>query len=138
MRPSWSPYGSVIHLKRQLGVNQLARLCAHEPIADVAVDGLPRGVSCIKAPLQTIHGAADVDEADISTRVAVDQRSANCMEEAVRSFTSMRSRCRSSRTVVTFRNQLPDFRVVWCSSVHGFQTCITVEPFRCARATMTQ
>ncbi|GFV13079.1 uncharacterized protein TNCV_4714041 [Trichonephila clavipes] len=38
-----------------------------------------------------------IDEANISTPVAVDQRAANCLEEAVRSFTTMRSRCRSLR-----------------------------------------
>ncbi|GFX72027.1 hypothetical protein TNCV_1892341, partial [Trichonephila clavipes] len=32
-----------------------------------------------------------IDEVDISTPVAVDQRAANCLEEAVRSFTVMRS-----------------------------------------------
>ncbi|GFX94019.1 uncharacterized protein TNCV_3413811 [Trichonephila clavipes] len=53
-----------------------------------------------------------IDEADISTNVSVDQCSANCLEEAVRSFTAMRSRCRSSRAVVTFRHPLPVFRVV--------------------------
>ncbi|GFY20423.1 CCHC-type domain-containing protein [Trichonephila clavipes] len=40
---------SVIHLKRQLGVNQIARLCAHELNADPVIDGLPslrlRGLS---------------------------------------------------------------------------------------------
>ncbi|GFX56700.1 uncharacterized protein TNCV_494481 [Trichonephila clavipes] len=35
-----------------------------------------------------------IDEADISTPVEV-QRAANCLEEAVRSFTAMQSRCRS-------------------------------------------
>ncbi|GFY10054.1 uncharacterized protein TNCV_1945991 [Trichonephila clavipes] len=34
-----------------------------------------------------------IDETDISIPVAVDQRAANCLEEAVRSFTAMRSRC---------------------------------------------
>ncbi|PRD31560.1 UNVERIFIED_CONTAM: hypothetical protein NCL1_23207 [Trichonephila clavipes] len=75
-----------------------------------------------------------IDEADISTPVAVDQRAANCLEEAVRSFTTMRSKCRSSYTEVTFRRPLPIFRVVRCSSVHCFQTRITVELFRCTRA----
>ncbi|GFU02696.1 RNase H domain-containing protein [Trichonephila clavipes] len=46
----------------------------------------------------------------------------------------MRSRCRPSRADVTFRRSLPIFRVVLCSWVHYFQTHITVEPFRCARA----
>ncbi|GFV18728.1 uncharacterized protein TNCV_4756151 [Trichonephila clavipes] len=31
------------------------------------------------------------DEADISTPVAIDQRTANCLDEAVRSFIAMRS-----------------------------------------------
>ncbi|GFV75173.1 hypothetical protein TNCV_3190221 [Trichonephila clavipes] len=54
MRPSWSH-----KLKRdssektKLSANKLARLCAHEPIADAAVDDLP-------------------------TSVAVDQHAANC------------------------------------------------------------
>ncbi|GFW24336.1 uncharacterized protein TNCV_605831 [Trichonephila clavipes] len=41
-----------------------------------------------------------IDEADISTPVAVDQRAANYLEEAVRSFTAMQSRCRSSHASV--------------------------------------
>ncbi|GFV87122.1 uncharacterized protein TNCV_5113401 [Trichonephila clavipes] len=53
-----------------------------------------------------------IDEADISTPVAVDQCAANCLEEDVRSFTVMRSRCRSMRYDVTFRHPLPIFRVV--------------------------
>ncbi|GFV76085.1 uncharacterized protein TNCV_4671741 [Trichonephila clavipes] len=44
-----------------------------------------------------------IDEADISTLVAVDQHATNCLEEAVRSFTVTRSRCRSSRADVTIR-----------------------------------
>ncbi|GFV61986.1 uncharacterized protein TNCV_4107891 [Trichonephila clavipes] len=63
-----------------------------------------------------------IDEADISTSVAVDQRTAKCLEEAVRSFTVMGSRCRSSRADVTFHRPLPVFRVARCSSVHCFQT----------------
>ncbi|GFV83539.1 uncharacterized protein TNCV_5120291 [Trichonephila clavipes] len=57
------------------------------------------------------------DEAVISTPVEVNQRAANSLEEAVRSFTTMRSRCRSSCADVTFRRPLPVFRVVRCSSV---------------------
>ncbi|GFV67625.1 hypothetical protein TNCV_4623051 [Trichonephila clavipes] len=91
MRLSWCP--KLTHLKRQLGANQLARLYAHEPIADTAVDGLP-------------------------TPVAVNQRAVNCLEEAVRSFTAMWSRCRSSRADITFLHLLPVLRVVRCSSVH--------------------
>ncbi|GFV42431.1 uncharacterized protein TNCV_3646671 [Trichonephila clavipes] len=41
-----------------------------------------------------------IEEADISTPVAVDQHGDNYLEEAVRSFTAMRSRCRSSRADV--------------------------------------
>ncbi|GFW91248.1 uncharacterized protein TNCV_736631 [Trichonephila clavipes] len=75
-----------------------------------------------------------IDKADISTFVAVDQRAANCLEEAVRSFTTMWSKFRSSHADVTFRHPLPVFRVVWCSPVHCLQTCVTVELFRCTRA----
>ncbi|GFW72523.1 uncharacterized protein TNCV_3797511 [Trichonephila clavipes] len=124
----------MIHLKRQLGANQFARLCAHEPIADAAVDGLPVLGSCIKTPLHAIRGAADVNEVGISTPVAVDQRVANYLEETVRSFTAMRSKCRSSRADITFRRPLPVLRVVRCSLVHCLQTCITVELFHCTRA----
>ncbi|GFW28283.1 uncharacterized protein TNCV_4639501 [Trichonephila clavipes] len=53
-----------------------------------------------------------IDEADISTTIAVDLRAANYLEEAVRSLTVMQSRCRSSRTDVTFHRSLPVFRVV--------------------------
>ena len=35
------PQTSEIHLKDQLGVNQLARLCVHELITNTAVGGLP-------------------------------------------------------------------------------------------------
>ncbi|GFT89173.1 uncharacterized protein TNCV_3085511 [Trichonephila clavipes] len=101
MRPSWSHKLKVIHLKRQLGVKQLARSCAHEPIAHSAVDNLP-------------------------TPVVVGQPAANCLEEAVRSFPVMWSRCRSSRADITFRRPLPVYRVVRYSSVHCFQTPITV------------
>ena len=37
-----------------------------------------------------------IDEVEINTPVAIDQRAANSLEEAVWSFTTMRSRCRSS------------------------------------------
>ncbi|GFS89315.1 uncharacterized protein TNCV_3399891 [Trichonephila clavipes] len=68
-----------------------------------------------------------IDEVDIKTPVPVDQRSTNCLEEAVRSFTG--SRFRSLRSDVNFRRPLPVFLVVRCSSVHCFQTRITVELF---------
>ncbi|PRD31567.1 UNVERIFIED_CONTAM: hypothetical protein NCL1_23179 [Trichonephila clavipes] len=75
-----------------------------------------------------------IDDADISTAAAVDQRAVNCLEEAVRSFIAMQSRCRSSCAEVTFRRSLPVFRVVRLSSVYCFQTRITVELFRCTQA----
>ncbi|GFT12458.1 uncharacterized protein TNCV_4336211 [Trichonephila clavipes] len=74
-----------------------------------------------------------VDEADISIPVAVEQCAVNCLEEAVRSFTVMRSRCQSSRADVTFRRPQPVFQVARCSSGHCFQTRITVSP-NCTRA----
>ncbi|GFX77759.1 uncharacterized protein TNCV_1106761 [Trichonephila clavipes] len=79
-----------------------------------------------------------IDEADISTPVAVDQRAVNCLEEAVRSFTAMGSRCRLSRADVTFHRPLPVFRVVRCSVVYCFQTQITVELFRCSRVSIAR
>ncbi|GFV53202.1 uncharacterized protein TNCV_1065611, partial [Trichonephila clavipes] len=65
---------------------------------------------------------------------AVDQRAAKLLEETVRSFTAMRSRCRASRADVAFRRPLPVFRVVRCSSVHCFQTRIAMELFFCTLA----
>ncbi|GFT51995.1 uncharacterized protein TNCV_2058441 [Trichonephila clavipes] len=79
-----------------------------------------------------------VGETDISTPVAVDQRVANCLEEAARSFTTMWSRYRSSRADVTFLRPLPLFRVFRSSLVHCFETRITVELFHCTRAPITQ
>ncbi|GFT43424.1 uncharacterized protein TNCV_814791 [Trichonephila clavipes] len=55
-----------------------------------------------------------IDEAEIKTPVAVDQHAANCLEEAVRSFTVMRSRCRLSGADAIFYRPLPVFRVVRC------------------------
>ncbi|GFW55086.1 uncharacterized protein TNCV_2787011 [Trichonephila clavipes] len=129
------------HLQGVLPQNWLARLSSHESIADAGVDDLPLGRSCIKAPLHAIHGPADIDEltiADISTPVTVSQRAANCLEEAVRSFTIMRSRCQTSRADVTFLHPLPVFRVVRCLSVPCFQTRIAVELFRCTRTPIPQ
>ncbi|GFU58771.1 uncharacterized protein TNCV_3089121 [Trichonephila clavipes] len=60
-------------------------------------------------PLHAIHDVAQVDEADITTPVAVDQIAAKCLKEAVQSFTTMRSRCRLSRSDVTFRHPLQFF-----------------------------
>ncbi|GFW53679.1 uncharacterized protein TNCV_4815801 [Trichonephila clavipes] len=73
-------------------------------------------------------------DVDISTPVAVDQLAANCLEEAVRSFTTMRSRCRLSYADVTFCHPLSVFRFVRNSSVRCFKTRITGELFRCTRA----
>ncbi|GFU92161.1 ribonuclease H [Trichonephila clavipes] len=50
----------------------------------------------------------------------------------------MWSRCRSSGTDVTFRHPLPAFRVAWCSSVHCFQTRITLEQFHSTLAPIVQ
>ncbi|GFT77615.1 uncharacterized protein TNCV_821711 [Trichonephila clavipes] len=75
-----------------------------------------------------------MDEADISIPVAVDQRATKCLDEAIRSFTVMRSMCRSSRVYVDFGRPLPVFRVVRCSSVHCFETGMAVEWLHCTRA----
>ncbi|GFT75373.1 uncharacterized protein TNCV_968061 [Trichonephila clavipes] len=75
-----------------------------------------------------------IDEVNASAPVLVDQSAANCLEEAVRSFTAMRHRYQSSRADVTFRYPVPVFRVVRWSSIHCFQTRITVELFCCTRA----
>ncbi|GFW56462.1 uncharacterized protein TNCV_3313981 [Trichonephila clavipes] len=90
-----------------------------------------------------MNGICKVDKGEthgVSTSipVVVDQRTANFLEEAVQLFTAMRSRCRSSRSDVTFRHPLPVFRVVPCSSVQCFQTRITVELFRCTQAPIAQ
>ena len=87
------------------------------------IGDLPGGGSCIK-----VHG-----EAGISTPVAVKQRAAICLEEAVWSFTAMW--CRSSRADVTFRYPLPYFRVVQC---HSLRPRITVELFCCTWAAVAR
>ncbi|GFV52279.1 hypothetical protein TNCV_3197791 [Trichonephila clavipes] len=72
------------------------------------------------APLHAIHSAAAVDELApvvISLPVVVDQHAANCLEEAVRSFSAMRSRCRSLRADIKFHHPLPVFRVARKQSV---------------------
>ncbi|GFU56546.1 uncharacterized protein TNCV_2773261 [Trichonephila clavipes] len=86
------------------------------------------------ARIPRCSGRQRIDEADISTHVGVDKRAANCLDEAVRSFTATRSICRSSRADVSFRRLLTVVRVVRGSSVHCFQTRITVELFCCTRA----
>ncbi|GFX69537.1 hypothetical protein TNCV_1769061 [Trichonephila clavipes] len=92
-------------------------------LRDAAIVGLPSGGSCIKATFARNLRCSRrrlIDEADISTPVAVDQRAANWLEEAVRSFSAMRSRSRSSRdNVVTFRRPL---LVVRGSSDRCFET----------------
>ena len=52
----------MIHLKILLSVNHLTRLCAYKPIADVDMDGIPRGGSCIKATLHAAICGADVNK----------------------------------------------------------------------------
>ena len=63
-----------------------------------------------------------IEETDISTPVTVDQRAANCLEEAVGSFIAMRSRFQTSCADFIFRHSLPFSWVIWCSRVHCFQT----------------
>ena len=57
---------------------------------------------------------SQIDETDISTPVAVDQSAANCLEEDIRSFTTMGSRCRSSLADFTFRrSSISKFISLW-------------------------
>ncbi|GFU53669.1 uncharacterized protein TNCV_1470731 [Trichonephila clavipes] len=79
-----------------------------------------------------------IDEADISTPVALDQSAFNCLEETVGEFTVMRIRCRSSCADVIFRRPLPVFQIVQGSSAHCFKTRITVELFRSTRAPISR
>ena len=88
----------------------------------------------MQATLVCREGDKRIHEPDISTPVAVDQRAANCQEEASRLFRAMWSRCQSSLADITFRHPLPVFRFVRCSSVHCFQTTITLKLFHCTRA----
>ena len=75
----------MIHLKRQLGANQPAWLCVHEPIADAAVDGLPWGDhKDTLAPSPLCGRRRRINEADFSSPVALDQRDSSCLDEAVR------------------------------------------------------
>ncbi|GFY11089.1 uncharacterized protein TNCV_4470751 [Trichonephila clavipes] len=68
-----------------------------------------------------------IDEVDISTPVEVDQRAAYCLEEAVRLFTAMRSRCQSSRADVTsiVHCQLFDVRWSTASKLASLWNCST-------------
>ncbi|GFW12723.1 uncharacterized protein TNCV_3884331 [Trichonephila clavipes] len=75
-----------------------------------------------------------IDEADISTSVAIDPRAANCLEESCTVFYRQRTRSQSSRANPTFRRPLPVFGVVRFSSVHCLQIRSTVELFRSTRA----
>ena len=79
-----------------------------------------------------------IGEADSNTPVAADQSVAKCLNEAIRSDTAMRTRCLPLRVDVTFRRPLPEFRVVRFSSVHCFQTRITVLLLRCTRAAIAR
>ena len=140
-QPSWSHKLKRDSSGSQFGANQLASLCAHQSIADTVIDGLPWGGILYKvtfAHSPRCIRRRRIDVADINTRVTADQCAANCLEEAVRSFTAMRNRCRSSRADVTFRSPLPVFRVVWCSSVHYFQTLITMELLRCTQTAIAR
>ncbi|PRD22758.1 UNVERIFIED_CONTAM: hypothetical protein NCL1_48281 [Trichonephila clavipes] len=74
-----------------------------------------------------------IDEADISTPVAVDQHAANCLKEVVQSFIAMRSRCRSSTADVTFCRPL--LRVVRCSEPEYLETQFEDH---CSRAVLKQ
>ncbi|GFV14291.1 uncharacterized protein TNCV_807231 [Trichonephila clavipes] len=121
--------------------SMLTRICAHELTADAAgrwfiVRGILYKGTLARNPRCSRHRR--IDEADISTPVAVDQRAANYLEKAAKSFNAMRSRCRLSHADVTFRRPLPVFRVVRCSSVYCFQTRINVKLFHCTRAPMAQ
>ncbi|GFS75007.1 uncharacterized protein TNCV_1396651 [Trichonephila clavipes] len=66
-----------------------------------------------------------IDEADISRPVAVDQRAANCLEEAVRLFTTMQSRCHLPSFIASFLSYsvlvgslLPNSHLWNCSTAH--------------------
>ncbi|GFX34993.1 uncharacterized protein TNCV_2329331 [Trichonephila clavipes] len=65
-------------------------------------------------------------EAGIITPVEVDQCADNCLREAERLLTAIRSKCRPSCADITFHRPLPVFRVVRCSSVPNLQHCRTV------------
>ncbi|GFU40422.1 hypothetical protein TNCV_1207911 [Trichonephila clavipes] len=91
------------------------------------VDSFPSRGSCLKAPLDAIHGATDVEKLNNPTLVHLKQlyqRAANYMEEARRSFTAMWSRRQSSHADVNFHRPLSVISVR-CSSVHCFETRIT-------------
>ena len=80
---------------------------------EVALVGLNRS---LKQSLQDVdvHYPAErtKDEADNRTPVAVDQCTANCLEETVWSFTTMWSRCQLSCTDVKFHHLLSLFQLV--------------------------
>ncbi|GFU74999.1 transposable element Tcb2 transposase [Trichonephila clavipes] len=125
--------------RRQLGANQLSRLSAHEPIPDTARRGFPVKGILYKGTLACNPRCSKrrrIDEADISMPVALDQRATNFLEEAVRSFTAMRSRCRLSHADVILHRPLPVFRFRESCSVLicSLHTRITLELFHCTRA----
>ncbi|GFX58276.1 hypothetical protein TNCV_4050341 [Trichonephila clavipes] len=71
------------------------------------------------ALLHAIYGAADVDELTkpiLALDKALAQRAFNCLEEAVRSFTTMWRKCRSSCAVTASK-----LTSLWiCSAGHEF------------------
>ena len=75
--PSWFQKLKLASSKKTTWCQSIARICVHEPItsiSDADVDGLSRGGSCIKAPLQAVHGAADIDELTKPTLVHLQQQ----------------------------------------------------------------
>ncbi|GFX16309.1 hypothetical protein TNCV_4705611 [Trichonephila clavipes] len=75
-------------------------LCVHEPV----VDAIPYKGIFVRSSWCSRRRRIDEDE------INTPQRAANCLEEAVRPFTAMRTICLSSHTDVTFRHPLPVFR----------------------------
>ena len=133
MRSSWSHKLKRDAFEKKLGTNHFARLCAHKPIPYASRRWLAVRRILFKVSLYAVYRAAKrrrLYEADISTSVALEQRSADSLEETIWSFIVMRSSCQSSRTDGTFHHSLPVFRVVRCSSVHCFQTRITEDLYR--------
>ncbi|GFY14614.1 hypothetical protein TNCV_4828171 [Trichonephila clavipes] len=91
----------MIHLKRQLGANELARLCAHKPITDTDVEGLP-------------------------IPVAVDQRAANGHSPPSGAGVDRRAQaspsvvhCQFFKLFVTRRSTASKLTTLWdCSTAH--------------------
>ncbi|GFV96052.1 hypothetical protein TNCV_1870141 [Trichonephila clavipes] len=87
------------------------------------------------APNPWRSGRRRIGEADISTPVTVNQRAANCLEEAVGSFTAM-WRAGVDRRVLALPSVVyyQFFELFGVRRSTAFQTHITVELFRCTRA----